>query len=268
VELQVATEKRSVWYPQLSSCDYTRLYTSAETSDVTVMAGTKEFPLHKCVLADRTRVLYELVRTEEESSSSEKNNCIVVLADVDETVFEILIRFVYSGEESKLNDLGEETIKSILVAANRFAVTELKLYVESILIEKSLVSSKAATFLLFADSYSCGLLKEKSMDMYASNSKEVMESNEDWTKLKESNDLLVELLVYATSDRKRYTSVVDDDGNDTIEDINGFDVTSLRERLQKVNLDVDGSREILVERWKEYLLANNINNNNNETTAS
>lgn len=91
--------------------------------------------------------------------------------------------------------------------------------------------------------------------MYASNSKDVMESSkDDWTKLKESNDLLVELLVYATSGGKRYSSVVDD-GNGTIDDVNDFDVTSLRERLQQqnVNIDVDGSREILVERWKDYL---------------
>merc|ERR1719491_806688 len=82
VELQVATEKRSVWYPQLTSCDYTQLYESIETSDATVMAGTKEFQLHKCVLAVRTRMLFELVLMEE-ASSSKNNNCIVVLADVD-----------------------------------------------------------------------------------------------------------------------------------------------------------------------------------------
>jgi hypothetical protein len=92
--------------------------------------------------------------------------------------------------------------------------------------------------------------------MYASNSKDVMESSkDDWTKLKESNDLLVELLVYATSGRKKYSSVIAD-GNGTIEDTDNFDVTSLRERLQKVGLNVDGSKEYLVELWKNYLLAN------------
>ncbi|OEU18051.1 hypothetical protein FRACYDRAFT_268855 [Fragilariopsis cylindrus CCMP1102] len=126
---------------------------------------------------------------------------------------------------------------------------------ESILTEKFLIPSTAAGFLLLADSYSCALLKEAAMVVYASNPNDVMESSQDdWTKLKESNDLLVELLVYATSSRKQYSSVVDD-GNGTIDDVDDFDVTSLRERLQQqnVDLDLDGSREILVERWKNYL---------------
>ena len=48
---------------------------------------------------------------------------------------------------------------------------------------------------------------------------------------------------------------VADNGNGTIDDVDDFDVTSLRERLQQqnVDLDLDGSREILVERWKNYL---------------
>ena len=227
VELQVATEKRSVWYPQLTPCDYTRLYKSVQTSDVTVMTGTMEFRLHKCVLEDRARVLFDLVLTEEQSSSSssssEKNNCIVVLADVGEKTFELLIRFVYSGVEPKVDDLDEETMKSILVAANRLGVTELKLYVESILVEKFLVLSKAAAFLLFADSYSCGFLKEQSMNVFITDSTTFMNSNDDWKSLQESNKLLVELLVYATSDCKRYSSVVND-GDGTIGDADELDV--------------------------------------------
>mmetsp|Transcript_40387 Transcript_40387/g.45124 ORF Transcript_40387/g.45124 Transcript_40387/m.45124 type:complete len:98 (+) Transcript_40387:3-296(+) len=96
-----------------------------------------------------------------------------------------------------------------------------------------------------------------------------MNSVDDWKTLQESPKLLTELLVYATSDQQRYVSVVDGDGNidGTLENTDELDVTSLRERLQQINLDVDGSREILVERWKEYLLAND-NYNNSETTAA
>jgi hypothetical protein len=52
-------------------------------------------------------------------------------------------------------------------------------------------------------------------------------------------------LVYATSSSsgpRKYLSVLND--------------TSLRERLQKVGLDVDGSREYLLELWKNYVRAN------------
>ncbi|OEU06039.1 hypothetical protein FRACYDRAFT_222647, partial [Fragilariopsis cylindrus CCMP1102] len=170
-----------------------------------------------------------------------------MLPDVDEAAFETILKFIYMDEVPTMKGCDDDAEKARLnlLTANRFGCTDLKLYMESILIEKFLVPSTVAGMLLLADSHSCALLKEATMNMYASN---------DWTKLKESNDLLVELLVYATSSRKKYSSVVDD-GNGTIDDVDDFDVTSLRERLQQqnVDLDLDGSREILVERWKNYL---------------
>ena len=104
------------------------------------------------------------------------------------------------------------------------------------------------------------------------NSKSFMESNPDeWKKVQESSKLLTELLMYATTKRKEYSSiVVDDDGNinETPKNTDGLDVTSLRERLQQVDLDMDGSREILVDRWKKYLLrATNDNDNDKQEAA-
>merc|ERR1712238_639956 len=146
----------------------------------------------------------------------------------------VLIRFVYSSEEPTLDDLDEETMKSILVAADRFGVTELKLYVESILIEKFLVPSKAAAFLLFADAHICALLKETSMDAYMTDPQAVIASHIDWTKLQESNKLLTELLLYAScaaGGRRRYSSYDrngDSNGDTIVEDVDDLDVTSLR----------------------------------------
>ncbi|OEU14908.1 hypothetical protein FRACYDRAFT_241465 [Fragilariopsis cylindrus CCMP1102] len=276
VELEVATEKKSVWFPQLNYCDNiigTQLYDSTKTSDVLFIVGNggKEFVGHKCILSLRARSLYDLILTEEQSSSADdegsRNNndervaIQINLPDVDEFVFESLLKFIYTDEVPTLerdkddddNNINEEKVKSILLTADRFGCTDLKLYMESILIENFLVPSTVAGLLLLADSHSCALLKEATMNMYACNSKDVMESSQDdWTKLKESNDLLVELLVYATSSRKKYFSV--DDGNGTIEDVDNFDVTSLRERLQEVGENVDGTRDYLVELWKSYYI--------------
>ena len=265
IELQVATEKKSVWYPQPTYYDRTgsQLFGSTKASDIVFIVGntSKEFVAHKCIIALRAEPLYELVVMDAESSANyndDKNSgrcTIIELPDVDEKVFEILLEFVYTGKEPKLDD-DEGTARSILLAANRFGCTDLKLYAESVLVDKFLVPSNAAALLLFADSYSCALLKEATMNTYINDTKTVIESKDDWTKLKESNDLLVELLLYSTSGRKKYSSIVDD-GNASIDraivDADDLDVTSLRERLQKVDLDLDGSREILVERWREYL---------------
>jgi hypothetical protein len=260
VELEIATEKNAVWFPRQSTYNYydrtgSQLYRSVETtSDVTFVVGNvgKNFMVHKCILALRARALYELVIVEELSNSNNEGHCssiIIVLPDIDEKAFNAFIEFVYTGKEPELNkndDDDGDIAKLILDAANRFSCTYLKLYIESVIVEKFLVPSNAAAFLLLADSYSCALLKEASMNMYVIDSLAVMDSKDDWTKLKESNDLLTELLVYATSGRsQKYSSVVDN--------VDDFDVTSLRERLEKANLDVDGSRKILVERWRHYL---------------
>ncbi|OEU18050.1 hypothetical protein FRACYDRAFT_268854, partial [Fragilariopsis cylindrus CCMP1102] len=99
VELQVATEKRSVWFPRLTCCDneiLTKLYCSNETSDVTFIVGVskKEFMVHKCILSVRARDLYELVITEEESSNGDSDIKTIMLPDVDEAAFETILKFI------------------------------------------------------------------------------------------------------------------------------------------------------------------------------
>jgi len=290
VEIEIATEKKPVWFPRLlkhggdnNNSISAQLYRSIEkTSDVTVVVvgntSRKEFKVHKCILELRAKSLYELILTEEESNNNNNNNnnnnedgnddTIITLPDTEEKAFEAFLEFAYTGKEPELNkddDNDDEDIaKSILDAANRFGCTDLKLYIESVLVEKFLVASNTAALLLLSDSYSCALLKEAAMNVYIKDTKTVIESKADWTKLTESNDLLLELLLYATTGHKKYSSVVDD-GDGTLDDVDDFDVTSLRERLEKVNLDVDGSRQILVERWKNYLRpANDDNENQNQ----
>jgi len=74
----------------------------------------------------------------------------------------------------------------------------------------------------------------------------------DWKTVQESSKLLTELLVYTNEGRKRYSSFVDE-GRGTVKDVDSFDITSLRERLQQFDLEVDGSRVMLVERWRTHL---------------
>jgi hypothetical protein len=267
VELEIATEKNAVWFPRQSTYNYydrtgSQLYRSAETtSDVTFVVGNvgKDFMVHKCILKLRARELYELVIVEELSNNNnEGHGIVIVLPDIDEKVFKLFLEFLYTGKVPELDKNDEDDgdiAKLILDAANRFSCTDLKLYIESVIVEKFLVPSNAAALLLLADSYSCALLKEASMNVYVIDPYAVMDSEDDWTKLKESNDLLSELLEYSTTGRnQKYSSgVVNDDGHTTSDNVGVFDVTWLRERLEKANLDVDGIRQILVERWKHYL---------------
>ena len=243
------SRRGSVWYPQSTLFNHigTRLFRSNKESDVAFTVGSsgKLFKAHKCVLALSSTTLYELVLTKSNDDNEESHGINITLADIDETVFEKILKFIYTGECPDISRYDEESVKDIFLTANRLDCTGLKLYAESVLIEKHLVSSNAAEMILFADSHSCALLKEASMNEYATDPKIVMASEGGWSKLTESKDLIIELLVYIKLDRKTYSSVAN---SSPLEDLDTLDVTSLRERLQMANLDCDGSREMLVKR--------------------
>ena len=265
-----------------------KLYESIEeTSDVTFLVGPSKVVqhAHKNILAVQARDLYDLVITEESSSSSPKAKAksenAIVLQDVDVNAFEVFLKFVYgilpdminaeNGEDNDDDDdvslrkiarrqrnESKEAVQ-ILLIADRFGCTDLKLHMESYLIRKVLVPSTAARLLLLADSHSLPLLKEACMDTYILDPTTVQQSEVDWNQLQESTKLLVELLNYATTassdgGRKRYSSYIND-GKGTLAVADEYDVTSLRERLEAYDLDLDGSREMLLQRWKNYLVA-------------
>lgn len=279
----------SIWYPKMKPCDTIGplLYqsaTGAETSDFAFIVGRtkKSFKVHKCILAIRAKELYNLTINDddqllERSSSSSScdgtnnrnDNKELFLPDINADAFEVLLKSIYTNELPKYEEEGEEDdgdrnddediekVKEILVVADRFHCTDLKLYAESILVDKFLSSFNAASLLLFADSHSCALLKEATMKMFASNFKESKESNtNDWEKLKQSNDLVMELLLFTNNAEfgpKKEYSCFKVSGDVTPAASDSFDVTSLRERLQGHDLDADGSREMLLQRWKQYL---------------
>ena len=289
IELEIPTEKREVWAPNTSNINkdvLMKLYESIEeTSDVTFLVGPSKVVhhAHKNILAVQARDLYDLVIAEEESSSSTKSistrskaksENAIVLQDVDANAFEVFLKFVYgmlpdtidtgndddTGNDGDVDiDTNEEQAKSILLVADRFGCTDLKLHTESYLLRKVLLPSKVARLLLMADSHSLPLLKEACMDTYILDPKTVQQSEVDWNQLQESTKLLVELLNYATTSssdggRKKYSSYIND-GKGTIAVADEYDVTSLRERLEAYDLDLDGSREMLLHRWKNYLVA-------------
>ena len=95
------------------------------------------------------------------------------------------------------------------------------------------------------------------MNRYMTDAEAFMGADRAWKTLQESTKLLTELLVYTNRGRNKSSSVVVE-GDGTTTDADTFDVTSLRERLEKYNLDLDGSRAMLLQRWKQFLLDRNV----------
>jgi hypothetical protein len=136
-----------------------------------------------------------------------------------------------------------EVAKIILILADRFGCINLKLYMESVMVDKFVDKDNAADMLLLGDSHTCAQLKEAAMRAFQ-NQADVVMSTEGWIRVEESRALLAELLsVLATTTQPSGAGA-------TADDPEGQCVGELRNQLMKRGLDVDGSRETLVKRLK------------------
>jgi len=149
-----------------------------------------------------------------------------------------------------------DNAKAILHAANRFGVTQLKHLAESTLAEKFLSPTTAAELLVLADSNSCALLKEAAMEVCVSNV-DTVKGCQEWKSVTESSELVLELFEMTTSSKD---VARDKDGIDAVDKLN---VSTLRQRLEEANLDVDGTKQMLISRLKEYLGANSCDSERN-----
>ncbi len=258
VNLQIAVDRRAVWYPPTMRQEPTllQLYDSVEeTGDVTfrlTFASSKKgysscqspscryYKAHKMILALRARILYELICEESllEDEEDDYNATAVDLPGVDPEEFEALLKYIYTIEQPIITD--EVAGTKLLVAADRFCLIDLKMYLESVLVDRFTSCRNAASLLLFADAHSCALLKEKTMDLYADDPESVVRSKA-WPLVQESNKLLSELSKHVHTGCVQNFCQLDD-----------LDVFSLRERLGEHGLCVDGSRETLLGRWREW----------------
>jgi len=248
IDIQIAVDC-VVWYPKLDipNITLTQLYSTCATddsmADVVFEVDGKEFPAHKAIISLRAKTIFELTK----DYRNDENSNIVPIPDMESDIFGSVLEFVYCVQTPTIED--ESTATKLLLAANRLGCIDLKLYVESIIVEKFLDSLNAANWLVLSDSHECPLLKESSMKVYISDASTVIES-EGWSQIKESPRLLEEILKFCTvkqpvlpnNKRKNETVVVEN-----------LDVTSLRERLLEANLDIDGNQEILTERLKDYI---------------
>ena len=263
VDIQIAAESKLLWYPDKLQREesLTQLYRNAsDTADVVFLVDGMEYHAHRIILSLRAKALFELSK---EYDGQEH----VPISNLKGDTFQKILIVVYTVKTPEMDD--EATAKEILAAADRFDCTHLKLYAESVIVDKFLTTANAATLLVLGDSMSCALLKEAAMNTYASDPSAVMESSsEGWPNILDSKRLLAELLESVSlklGAANRNTNTTnsnnnnddDDDISDTVT-VAGTDnidqlmnVTSLREKLEEAKLEVDGSREILVDRLKK-----------------
>lgn len=145
------------------------------------------------------------------------------------------------GDEAPSKQFLQDHANSMLEVADRFGCLRLKIVVQSMIVRHDIISvENAADLFLLADAQNCALLKEASMDFFAANLEAVM-ATDGYSRVKESHRLVVELL-------ERLGNIkIDENSN---HDVNKMSVTDLWRELDKMGLDLDGSRDTLAKRLK------------------
>jgi hypothetical protein len=190
----------------------------------------------------------------------------------------------------------------IIEAADRYGLIELKLLVETYLVAYRVMRKhNVADMLLFADAKNCALLKEYAFAYAISRSRDIINS-ELSAKLKESNSLLQELFVAAaeipeqqrrvsmgggggvggsgssghghgggsgssTNNNHHHGGSMEDD-DDLVFRRSSLCVNELRIELHENDLDVDGSKEILISRLEQMRLRQYTHRSSSVSTQS
>jgi BTB/POZ domain len=212
------------WSPE-SGCNGAlgeRLLVDQKWTDISFSVGGKVFAAHKNVLAmGAPALLLEM----NESYLDEA----IELSDITPSIFEDLISFCYT-KRLATECSSFDGARTLLRAADRFACIGLKLFIETKLVNSFLKAINAADCLLLAKSHSCALLEEAAIGMVKLMPDEVC-ATAAWGTVEQDGKLMTKILM-ATIDPPTPT------------------IAELRKELSKDGLDIDGSRETLLKRWK------------------
>jgi len=244
VDIQVAQDILPTWTPSIEiASDWMKLLDSAasETADVSFLVGgegkEREIHVHSIVLKVHAPDLAALAEEYNKGTP-------IPLTDFDPNVFRRLLRFVYGGEIPEKEFL-RDNARALISASNRLGITGLKLAAEAELASDGVNVENAAELILFADGTHCAMLKEAGMNFFMANSEAVMGSA-GYADLKESPDILNELMVALVGSKKRSAHSGPDN-----RDYKSMCVSTLRQKLDGKGLDVDGSKEMLISRLEE-----------------
>ena len=209
---------------------------SADVHDVDEAASSPvTFHAHRLILNKCAPMLASLF------GSGDEEIVAVSITDVKPAVFRHLLHYVYGGSVP-----GKEMnthAKDIINAADKYSIVNLKLEAEAAYVNSTKITmDNAMDNLLYADALNLALLKEAVMDFLAENTEEASEriSFSDVP-----GHVMKDLLVAFSRTKKTKQDNQGDNNNFTIMRVN-----ELRMKLDEKGLNVDGSREAMIETLK------------------
>lgn len=144
---------------------------SLETENA-MQVGTRTIKAHKCILMARSAYFQSLLA----GGLAESSSAVINITDADSNAFHMVLHYLYT---QSLNLEGvSECITEVFMLACKYAITDLKLRLESI-ISYNLSAENAVSLLLLADSYQADGLKKTCAKFIASNYDDVL-STEDY----------------------------------------------------------------------------------------
>ncbi len=236
-----------VCFEVISSADAKKGKKKAKSSDF--------FHAHSLILKKCAPMLANLFDLED----SDGKIVTAIITDIKSDIFRHLLCYVYGGSVPE-EDLKTHA-KAIIDAADKYSIVNLKLKAEAAYVKSTNITmDNAMDNLLYADAKNCALLKEAVIDFLAENSIEAVEKIS-------FNDapayLMKELLVVIGRDRKKDAS-----GAATTEELTTLRVSDLRRKLDEMGLDVDGSREAMIESIKDNATDSDDDDNNDDDDDS
>ena len=163
------------------------------------------------------------------------------ITDIKPDIFRHLLYYVYGGgvPEKEL----QTHAKAIIDAADKYSIINLKLEAEAVYVKSTdITMDNAMDNLLYADAKNCALLKEAVMNFLAANH---YEASEKISFNDVPGHVVKDLLVAfgRNSNSKK-------DAKDDVDELTTLSVSDLRRKLEEKGLDIDGSREAMIESIK------------------
>uniref|UniRef100_A0A1I8AJ66 Speckle-type POZ protein n=1 Tax=Steinernema glaseri TaxID=37863 RepID=A0A1I8AJ66_9BILA len=161
--------------------DMATLFEQHPYSDCVLVAGSREFHVHKAILATRSPVFTAMFSHE----MTESRTARVEISDFDAEVVNEMLRFIYTGNTPNLDQMADR----LIAAADKYNLDRLKVMCEQSLCH-SLTNENACGTLILADLYHASQLKQQAIDYINLHANEVMDS-EGWKCLVEQNSQLL-----------------------------------------------------------------------------
>ncbi|XP_044375145.1 BTB/POZ and MATH domain-containing protein 1-like [Triticum aestivum] len=189
--------------PSDLSNNLVELLKAGEETDVTFKVRGESFRAHKIVLAMRSPVFKAVLF----GPMGDRTRRTMNIEGIQPAIFSALLHFIYTDSLPSMGHLygddGEEMVKHLVMAADRYAMERMKVICESILC-KNLNVQNVTTTLALADRYHCNQLKNACLEFITSPDRiDNVVASEGYAKLKRSRPaIIVDIFERETKSRK------------------------------------------------------------------